>query len=164
MAQRVRRISEAGFDHAGEAGDVLRVWVDLDHGLRLVRADAGEAFEHFVARDSQRAVFEKMLTEHGGGDRVSVEHSPGSMLGQSGVQQGLGTGFERRFAHGGGVFIDEEELLGLEPAFVEAAAGHEQRERLAADDDAVIAARAERPASAMEIASGLDEIGDFRSE
>jgi hypothetical protein len=55
-------------------------------------------------------------------------------------------------------------LLRLQPAFVESAAAHEQLEWIAADDNTVVAARAQGPSAAMEIATGLDEIGDFMIE
>ena len=123
--------------------------------------EAGEALEHFVAGDAQDAFGEKEFPEDRGGHRVGVEHGPGPGFREGGVKERLGAGREPCFTDRGTVPINEEELIWRETALVKAAAGHEQSERGPVDDDAVVAARAERPAAAVEIASGHDEIGDF---
>ena len=89
---------------------------------------------------------------------MRVQDDTRAMLRQGHVQHGLGGGLGHVGVHALAILADHDKLIGLQLALVEAAAGHEQGQRIALDHHAVIAAGAQRPAPMMEVASGLNEI------
>src|SRR5690606_30432783 len=88
-----------------------------------------------------------------GADRVGVEDRAdfGSLRGDDAVQERFGARLRLPRAGRPSRRVDPDEVAGGELLLVLAARRDDQLERIARDDDAVIAAGPERPAAAMEL-------------
>src|SRR5882762_561871 len=81
-------------------------------------------------------------------------------LRQNHVQKSFGRWLRPGFGERLPLVINEDKLAGFQAALVESTAGNQQPQGGARGHDAVVAARAERPAAAMKIAAGLDQFFD----
>ena len=152
--------------HIGRQGrHVLRVREDGHLDGRLVRGDPGEALEHLVAGDPHAAAGQVEPREERGPLRVGVQH--GSDRGVERGHRAMEERFRRRASPAsvadvpGG--IHPHEVVAAERRLVESARRDDQFERIARGDDAVVAARAQRPATAMELPAdrpqAVDRVG-----
>src|SRR5882672_8708776 len=79
-------------------------------------------------------------------------------LRQNHVQKSFGRWLRPGFGETLPLVINEDKLAGFQAALVESTGGNQQPQGSARGHDAVVAARAERPAAAMKIAAGLDQL------
>ena len=109
--------------------------------------DAIESLQHFEAVNSQTTQLKKMLRKCCCPDAMRMENSPSTTSRRCRAMQqrlcaALGLDGRRHLA----LFVDNHKIVGAKMPFVLAARCDQQLQRIAIDNDAVIAGRAERPA------------------
>ena len=144
-----------------QCGDILRVVEDLNPFGMLVGFDALQSLQHLVVFDCKSALFKMQLREQGAPDRMRVQDGSDIRLaGQYRVQQCFG----RRFwltTEGRATFVIDTHKVGrFQLPLVLATGGHQQLQWITRNDDAVIAAGPNRPASRVEFTANFTKSVD----
>src|SRR4051812_17561277 len=126
----------------------------------LVRRDARQSFQHFVAGDLESGG--TAIRQERAPDRMRVQDGAGTARGEDGVvQPGLG-GRSAGPGENDTRSIELENIVRRELALVRAAARDREAQRLARDHRAEVPARAEHPPTRVEAVAGLDDLVDQR--
>ena len=160
-------------DSGRQLPHVLGVGEDRHVFVGVVCGDALEPFEHLVARDPQcghRGAGGQIGPGENrapGGVGVEDRAHRGDKLGDRAVEERLGRTAAVGAVGQAATGIDANEVVAGKGRLILPAGGHEQFKRLAGDDHAVVAARAERPAAAVEFAAngpqGVERVGGGRA-
>ncbi len=117
-----------------------------------MRLDPVQPLQHFKALDRNPTQLSKMFGKNRCPDTVSMQNgSRAAVLGNRAVQERLST---RRGLVGWrplAPFVDDDKIVRFEVPFIFTAGGNQNPKRLSIDDDAIVAACSERPASGPEM-------------
>src|SRR5260370_29901068 len=137
-------------DACGKSGNILRVLHDGQPFAVLVGLDSFQTFEHFIPRDAEAAFRSVEVGEKSAPHRVRVKNRAGPAdAGHSKMKQRLCRGFAGT-AKDIAVSINLQEVLRVESCLVEPRRRYKQTQRLAPQNGAEVAARAERPSTGIE--------------
>ena len=153
---------EAGPDLGGEFLHVLSVGEDRHLLEGVVGDDAVEPFEHLVAFDPHGPPGQVGAGEDRRPHRVGVEDRAdgGDEFGDQAMEKCFSGGLSSRPVARCPGGVDPDEVVTAEGRLVLAADGDRQFQRGAGGDDAVVAARSQRPTTAVELPADGPELVD----
>ena len=156
-AVRVRVIRQNRLDARRRGVPVLSVVENRQPLAVVVRPHALQALQHLVTFDGQPVVSGGIGKDRAP-NRVRMQHRPRAARARDRqVQTRLGRG-RARPAHDLAVLVDLHDLARREDALIHAAGRNREAHWVAAHDGAEVAARPERPAARVAVASDLGEL------
>ena len=136
---------------------VLAVFKDRQPLTVLVRADAVQTFEHFVAFDEESTPSHVIIREDRAPDRVCMQDCACPAANYGEMEKSLGRGLALSGLQHVTCRVHFKDLIRREAALIYGAGGDCQVERFAVDDRAKVSTRSQSPSAPVKLPSKIRE-------